>query len=215
MDLIGKRVGVIGTGATAVQLIPEIANEVAHLTIFHRTANYCAPLRNGPIDPEWQREIKASYPEIFKKCSETPGGFVHEFDPRSALDVSEEARLAQYERLWAEPRFKKWLANYQDIMMPGEANEDYAEFVRNKIRERVKDPVVAVMLVPKDHPFGSKLLPCETGYYDVYNRDNVLLVNVREAPIECITPWASRPVLPNMNWTSSSLPRDMTQGPGR
>jgi cation diffusion facilitator CzcD-associated flavoprotein CzcO len=188
MDLAGKRVGVIGTGATAVQLIPEIAKEVAHLTIFQRTANYCVPLRNGPIDPEWQREIKASYPDIFKKCSETPGAFMHAFDPRSALAVSPEERLAQYERLWAEPGFKKWLANFYDIMMPGEANEDYAEFVRTKIRERVKDPVVAEKLVPKDHPFGSKRLPCESGYYEVYNRDNVLLVDVREAPIERITP---------------------------
>ena len=106
MDLAGKRVGVVGTGATAVQLIPEIADEVAHLTIFQRTANYCAPLWNGPIDPEWQREIKANYPEIFKKCSETPGAFMHAFDPRSALDVLEEERLAQYDRLWAEPGFK-------------------------------------------------------------------------------------------------------------
>ena len=113
---------------------------------------------------------------------------MHQFDPRSALAVSEEERLEQYERLWAEPGFKKWLANFQDIMVPGEANEDYAGFVRNKIRDRVKDPVVAEMLVPKDHPFGSKRLPCETGYYDVYNRDNVLLVDVREAPIERIIP---------------------------
>ena len=188
MDLAGKRVGVIGTGATAVQLIPEIAKEVAHLTVFQRTANYCAPLRNGPIDPDTQRKIKASYPEIFKKCSETEGAFIHEFDPRSALEVSPEERLAQYERLWAEPGFKKWLANFHDVLIPGEANEDYAEFVRNKIRERVKDPVVAEKLVPKDHPFGSKRLPCESGYYEVYNRDNVLLVDVREAPIERITP---------------------------
>ena len=188
MNLAGKRVGVIGTGATAVQLIPEIAGEVAHLTVFQRTANYCAPLRNSLIDPDWQREIKASYPEIFEKCMETPGAFMHQFDPRSALEVPEEERLAQYESLWTEPGFKKWLANFQDIMVPGEANEDYAEFVRNKIRERVKDPVVAELLVPNDHPFGSKRLPCETGYYDVYNRDNVLLVNVREAPIERITP---------------------------
>ena len=188
MDLAGKRVGVIGTGATGVQLIPEIAKEVAHLTVFQRTANYCVPLRNSLIGPDWQREIKASYPEIFKKCNETPGAFIHQFDPRSALEVSAEERLAQYERLWAEPGFKKWLANFRDIMTPGEANEDYAEFVRNKIRERVKDPVVAEMLVPKDHLFGSKRLPCETGYYEAYNRDNVLLVDVRQAPIERITP---------------------------
>ena len=188
LDVAGKRVGVIGTGATAVQLIPEIAKDVAHLTVFQRTANYCVPLRNSPIDPAWQREIKASYPDIFKKCRETPGAFMHEFDPQSALAVSPEERLAQYERLWAEPGFKKWLANFYDIMMPGEANEDYAAFVRQKIRERVKDPVVAEKLVPKDHPFGSKRLPCESGYYEVYNRDNVLLVDVREAPIERITP---------------------------
>ena len=187
MDLAGKRVGVIGTGATAVQLIPEIAKEVAYLTVFQRTANYCTPLRNSPIDPEWQREIKASYPEIFQKCNETPTSFIHQPDPRSALEVSPEERLDQYERLWSEPGFKKWLANFRDVMVPGEVNDDYSEFVRNKIRARVKDPVVAELLAPKDHPFGSKRIPCETGYYDVYNQDNVLLVDVREAPIERIT----------------------------
>ena len=188
MDLAGKRVGVIGTGATGVQLIAEIAKEVGHLTVFQRTANYCAPLRNGPIDDETQRQIKASYPEIFKKCNETPASFIHESDPRSALAVSPEERQEQYERLWAEPGFKKWLSNFHDVMMPGEANEDYAEFVRNKIRERIKDPVLAEKLVPKDHMFGSKRLPCESGYYEAYNQDNVLLVDVKEAPIERITP---------------------------
>ena len=188
MDLAGKRVGVIGTGATGVQLITEIAKEVGHLTVFQRTANYCAPLRNRLIDPETQRQIKANYPEIFKKCSDTAGSFMHQFDSRSAMSVSPEERLEQYEKLWTEPGFKKWLSNFYDVMMPGEANEDYAEFVRNKIRERVKDPVVAEKLVPKDHMFGSKRLPCESGYYEVYNQDNVLLVDVREAPIERITP---------------------------
>jgi cation diffusion facilitator CzcD-associated flavoprotein CzcO len=188
LDLAGKRVGVIGTGATGVQLITEIAKDVGHLTVFQRTANYCAPLRNRPIAPETQHQIKASYPDIFKRCSETAGSFVHQFDPRSAMVVSPEERLEQYERLWAEPGFKKWLANFYDIMLPGPANEDYAAFVRQKIRERVKDPVVAEKLVPKDHMFGSKRLPCESGYYEVFNQDNVLLVDVREAPIERITP---------------------------
>src|SRR5262249_2712569 len=188
LAVAGKRGGVIGTGASAVQLIPEIAKDVAHLTVFQRTANYCVPLRNRPIDPAWQRQIKASYPEIFKQCRETPGAFLHAFDPRSALAVSPAERLAQYERLWAGPRVQKRLANFYDIMLPGEANEDYAAFVRQKIRERVTDPVVAEKLVPTDHPFGSKRLPCESGYYEVYNRDNVLLVDVREAPIERITP---------------------------
>ena len=188
MDLAGKRVGVIGTGATAVQLITEIAKEVGHLTVFQRTPNYCAPLRNRPITDEEQREIRANYPEIFRRCAETAGSFVHMFDSRSALEVPAEERQEQYERLWQEPGFAKWLSNFYDVMLPGEANEDYAEFVRNKIRERVHDPEVAEMLAPKDHLFGSKRLPCESGYYEVYNRDNVLLVDVKKAPIQRIIP---------------------------
>ena len=187
MDLSGKRVGVIGTGATGVQLIPEIATEVAHLFVFQRTANYCAPLRNRPIDAEWMGEIKANYKEILKKCYETPSSLVHEPDPRSAMDVSAEERLAKFEELWAEPGFKKFLSNFRDVLTPGEANEAYAAFVRSKIRERVRDPVVAERLMPKDHPFGSKRIPCDSGYYEAFNRDNVLLVDVKETPIERIT----------------------------
>jgi cation diffusion facilitator CzcD-associated flavoprotein CzcO len=95
--------------------------------------------------------------------------------------------LKLYEELWAQPGFRKWLGNFRDIMTDKAANEDFAEFVRNKIRARVKDPVVAEKLVPKDHPFGAKRVPLETEYYEAYNRDNVLLINVRETPIERIT----------------------------
>src|SRR5207245_405900 len=119
---------------------------------------------------------------------ETPVGFLHTFDRRKALSVPKEERLALYEELWAQPGFKKWLGNFYDIGANPAANEDFSEFVRNKIRARVKDPVVAEKLVPKDHPFGSKRPPLETYYYEAYNRDNVLLVEVREAPIERITP---------------------------
>jgi cation diffusion facilitator CzcD-associated flavoprotein CzcO len=188
VDFSGMRVAVIGTGATAVQLIPIIAKEVGHLTVFQRTPNYCAPLRNGLVDPETQRRFKATYPEIHKRIRETPAGFTHDFDPRNTLEVPREERLALYEELWAQPGFKKWLGNFHDIMTNREANEDFAEFVRDKIRARVKDPVVAEKLVPKDHPFGSKRIPLETNYYEAYNRDNVLLVDVRETPIERITP---------------------------
>ncbi|HKV54487.1 MAG TPA: NAD(P)/FAD-dependent oxidoreductase [Candidatus Binataceae bacterium] len=188
VDFTGKRVGVIGTGATAVQLIPIVAKEVGHLTVFQRTPNYCAPLRNSLVDDETQRRFKATYPEIHRRCRETPAAFPYDFDRRKALEVSKEERLALYEELWAQPGFKKWLGNFRDIMTDRAANEDFAEFVRNKIRERVKDPVVAEKLVPKDHPFGSKRIPLETQYYEAYNRDNVLLVDVRESPIERITP---------------------------
>ena len=187
IDFTGKRVGVIGTGATAVQLITEIAKEVGHLTVFQRTANYCAPLRNGPIDPETQARIKASYPEIFKRTRETFAGFIHDFDPRSLFEVSPEERQARFEELWAQPGFSKWLGNFRDIMSNKEANEIFGEFVRQKIRERVKDPVVAEKLVPKDHRFGTKRVPLESGYYEQFNRDNVLLVDLRQSPIERIT----------------------------
>ncbi|MBI3799061.1 MAG: NAD(P)/FAD-dependent oxidoreductase, partial [Deltaproteobacteria bacterium] len=187
VNFTGKRVGVIGTGATAVQLITAIAKDVGQLTVFQRTANYCAPLRNTPIDPDTQRKIKASYPEIFKRCSETPAGFLHDFDPRSALEVSAEEREAFYEQIWAARGFSKWLGVFRDVLSNLEANETFAEFVRNKIRQRVKDPQVAEKLVPKDHPFGTKRVPLESGYYEVYNQDNVVLIDLHETPIERIT----------------------------
>jgi cation diffusion facilitator CzcD-associated flavoprotein CzcO len=188
VDFTGKRVACIGTGATAVQLIPIVAKEAGHLTVFQRTPNYCAPLRNGLVSPETQNQWKASYDNIHKRIRETPFAFMHDFDPRNTFDVPKEERLARYEELWAQPGFSKWLANFHDIMTNREANEDFAEFVRNKIRARVKDPVVAEKLCPKDHPFGSKRIPLETEYYEAYNRDNVLLVDVRGTPIEAITP---------------------------
>jgi cation diffusion facilitator CzcD-associated flavoprotein CzcO len=188
IDFNGKRVGVIGTGATAVQLIPIVAKEVAHLTVFQRTPNYCAPLRNSLVSDETQRRFKETYDEIYQKCLKSPAGFPYDFDRRKALEVPREERLALYEELWAQPGFKKWLGNFRDIMTDLKANEDFAEFVRNKIRARVKDPKVAEKLVPKNHPFGSKRIPLETEYYEAYNRDNVLLVDINETPIERITP---------------------------
>jgi cation diffusion facilitator CzcD-associated flavoprotein CzcO len=188
VDLAGKRVGVIGTGATAVQLITEIAKEVGQLTVFQRTANYCAPLRNSMVDADTQAKIKASYPEIFAKCRDSTAGFMYDFDPRSVFDVSPEERLARFEELWSQPGFAKWLNNFRDIMTNREANEIFAEFVRNKIRARVKDPVVAEKLAPKDHPFGAKRIPLESGYYEQFNRPNVTLVDLKETAIERFTP---------------------------
>ena len=187
VDFSGKRVGVIGTGATAVQLIPEVAKMCGRLTVFQRTPNYCAPLRNAPIDEARQREIKASYPEIFKRCRETVAGFIHDADPRVTFEVTAEEREAFYEEIWSKPGFAKWFGNFKDLMTNREANELYCEFVRKKIRERVHDPEVAEKLCPKDQHFGAKRIPLETNYYEAYNRDNVVLVDVREAPIERIT----------------------------
>ncbi len=187
VDLRGKRVGIIGTGATAVQVITEIAKTVGYLTVFQKEPNFCVPLRNKPIDAETQKELKANAKKIFDQCKATFGQFIHGFDERSALEVSPEEREAFFEKLYAEPGFALWLSNYHDIFSSREANDLITEFVSEKIRERIDDPEVAAKLIPKDHGFGTKRVPMESGYYEVYNQDNVLLVDVNENPIEYIT----------------------------
>lgn len=187
VDLAGKRVGVVGTGATGVQVIQTIAAEVAELTVFQRTPTYCIPQRNAPLSDAERREIKRNYAEIFAKCQASYGGFIHTFDPRSGLEVSEDEREAKFEALWREPGFAFWFGNFADLLMNPTVNEYASEFLRRKIRERVKDPETARKLMPK-HPFGTKRVPLENGYYEVYNRANVELVDLRESPIERITP---------------------------
>ncbi|MFZ2207924.1 MAG: NAD(P)/FAD-dependent oxidoreductase [Porticoccaceae bacterium] len=185
----GKRVGIIGTGATAVQLIPHLAAGAASLHVFQRTANWCAPLHNGPIKPEEQAPLKASYPAIFKLCDKTGGAFMHEFDPRSIFDVSAAEREARFEHLYQNGRgFALWLANFHDVMTDMRANKLLSDFVARKIRARVKDPAIAAKLVPTTHGFGQRRVPMETNYYEVYNQDNVTLVDIRENPIARITP---------------------------
>ncbi|MEK7247639.1 MAG: NAD(P)/FAD-dependent oxidoreductase [Chloroflexota bacterium] len=184
----GKRVAVIGTGATAVQAITEIAKTVGHLTVFQRTPNFCAPLRNAPIGREEMQDIRSRYPEIFALCKETWGGFIHAAEPRNAIDVSAEEREAFFEKKYAEPGFGKWMGNFRDLMVLPQANAYITDFMSRKIRERVNDPVLAEKLVPKNHGFGTRRVPLESGYYEVYNQDNVTLVDINETPIECITP---------------------------
>ncbi|MCP1853960.1 MULTISPECIES: flavin-containing monooxygenase [unclassified Bradyrhizobium] len=188
VDFTGKRVAVIGTGATGIQTIQTIAGEVGHLTVFQRTANWAAPLHNGKIDAETQARIKAGYPEIFARCKETFACFVHTPDPRGAFEVSEAEREAFYEKLYGERGFGIWQGNFKDILIDRAANATISDFVARKIRERVKNQAVAEMLIPKNHGFGTRRLPLETFYYEVYNRDNVELVDIKETPIERITP---------------------------
>ena len=185
--MAGKRVAVIGTGATGVQLIGAIADEVADLTVFQRRPNWCAPLHNAEITPAEMAEIKTRYDEIFAICARTPGGFIHEPDRRPFFDVPRSERLAMWERLYGEPGFGIWLANFREIFMNEEANAELSEFIADKIRSRVDDPVVAEMLIPTDHGFGVQRVPMETGYYEAYNRPNVHLVDLQATPIERIT----------------------------
>jgi cation diffusion facilitator CzcD-associated flavoprotein CzcO len=192
VDFAGKRVAVIGTGATGVQTIQTIAGSVGHLTVFQRTPNWCAPLHNRPIDAEEQKQIKANYPEMFKRCAETFACFLHTPDPRNTFDVSDAEREAFFEKLYGEPGFGIWQGNFRDILLDRRANAAISDFVARKIRQRVKDPAVAEKLIPKNHGFGTRRVPLETRYYEVYNQDNVLLVDIKETPIERITPTGIR-----------------------
>lgn len=184
----GKRVAVIGTGATGVQIVQEVSKAAGHLTVFQRTPNWCAPLGNGPISQAEMDEIKANYKDIFARCKATYAQFDHQIDPRSALAVSAEEREALFEKRYYEPGFSIFLGVFIDCLFDPRANALLSDFAARKIRQRVNDPKVAEILIPKDHGFGSRRLPLETNYYEAYNRDNVSLVDCRATPIEEITP---------------------------
>jgi cation diffusion facilitator CzcD-associated flavoprotein CzcO len=184
----GKRVAVIGTGATGVQTIQEVAKTAKQLTVFQRTPNWCAPLLNRKITPDEMVQIRENYPAMFELCNETFSCFIHTTDPRNTFEVSNEERLAFWEKRYAEPGFGIWLGNFKDILTNREANAALSDFVANKIRQRVKNQAVAEKLIPKNHGFGTRRVPMETKYYEVYNQDNVKLVDLTETPIERITP---------------------------
>ena len=188
VDLAGKRIAVIGTGATGIQTIQEVAKTAGHLTVFQRTPNWCAPLLNARISPEEMVRIRAGYPQMFQRCQETFGCFLHTPEPRGTFDVSEAEREAFWEKRYAEPGFGIWQGNFRDIMTDRKANALLSDFVARKIRQRVRDQAVAEKLIPKNHGFGTRRVPLETKYYEVYNQDNVTLVDLLATPIERITP---------------------------
>lgn len=186
-DLSGKRVGIIGTGATAIQIIPVVAEQARHLTVFQRRANWAAPLNNGPIDEQEMNAIRARYDEIFAACARSPAAFEHVPDSRSFYDVPAEERRKFYDYLYDQPGFGIWLANFPEIFMDEKANAEISDYIADRIRQRVNDPAIAEQLIPKDHGFGIQRLPLETGYFETYNRDNVELVDSKATPIERIT----------------------------
>ncbi len=187
VDFAGKRVGLIGTGSTGIQAAPVIAGEAAHLTVFQRTANYSVPARNGPMTPDFSREIKANYDAIREKARAATNGHPFDVSDRSALDATPEERDALYEGAW-ERGGLRFRAVFKDLLVSKEANDTASEFIRAKIGRIVKDPAVAARLTPTDHPFASKRPPIDTDYFETFNRDNVLLVDLKAAPIEEITP---------------------------
>jgi len=186
VDFTGKRVGQIGTGSTGIQAAPVIARQAAHLTIFQRTPNYSVPARNGPMDIEAQKQIKADYDAIRQRSRTSTNGHPFEVSVRSALDVSPEERQALYEAAW-ERGGLRFRGTFKDILSNETANETASAFIRSKIRSVVKDPDVAERLTPVDHPFASKRPPIDTDYFETFNRANVSLVDIRATPIQEIT----------------------------
>lgn len=183
----GKRVGVIGTGSTGVQVIQEVAKTAHELYVFQLAPNWCTPLGNSKISSEEMQRIRNDLDTIIGKCSASPTSFMHVWTDQDMSSVSAEEREELFERLYNGPGFSFWLGNYRDSLVDPEANKHVSEFVARKIRERVKDPTVAEKLIPKDHGFGTRRIPLETNYFEAYNQNNVFLVDISENAISSIT----------------------------
>ncbi len=184
--LEGKRIGVIGTGATGIQVIAEIADKVAELKVFQRRPNWSTPLNNSPISETEMDDIRDRYDEIFANCAASPGGFEHV--PRWGFwDQSADERRALWDELYSQSGFAILASNFAEIFFDETANRELSDYIADRIRGRVDDPAVAEKLIPTDHGFGLQRLPLETNYFESYNLPNVELIDLRETPIERFT----------------------------
>jgi cation diffusion facilitator CzcD-associated flavoprotein CzcO len=190
VDFTGRRVGVVGTGSSGLQSIPIIAGEAAHLFVFQRTPTYSVPAHNHALDPSEQRRVKGDYGTLRRTGSQMPFGFDTRSNEKLAVEATPEERRAEYEDRWRHGGLP-FLGAYADLLFSQEANDTAGEFIRGKIREIVRDPKVAEMLIPTQ-VVGCKRLCVDTGYYQTFNRPNVTLVDVSRAPIEEITPHGLR-----------------------
>lgn len=187
-DFSGKRVGVIGVGATGVQIIPIAAETADELYVFQRNPNWCTPLGNSPLSKEDMELIRARFPAILDYVKTTDTAFPYHRDRRKGAEVSAEERQQLFENLYDEPGYGIWLGTFRDLLLSKESNQYLADFVADKIRQRVNDPAVAEKLIPTNHAFGAKRVPMETNYYESYNRPNVHLVDLKATPIDSIMP---------------------------
>jgi cation diffusion facilitator CzcD-associated flavoprotein CzcO len=192
VDFSGKRVAVIGTGSSAIQSIPIIAEQAAHLTVFQRTPNFSFPAHNRPLTPDEVEEVKAIYPDHREAARRSGFGVPAVLPDTSALSTAEEVRQARYEEAWKQGDLVSVLLAYDDLLTVKEANDTAAEFVRNKIRSIVTDPEVAEILAPTNHPVGTKRPCLDSGYFETFNRDDVELVDLLKTPLEAVTPTGIR-----------------------
>ena len=191
VDFSGKRVAVIGTGSSGIQIIPAIARQASQVVVLQRTPNFSIPAWNRPLPQQEQQAWKVNYAQHRDKARNTRSGILYEYSQRAASDVSEEERQQEYERRW-----KRGGANYthafNDLFTNKASNDSAAEFVRNKIRATVKDPTTAAILAPTDHPIGTKRICVDTDYYATFNLPHVSLVDLRATPIEAVVPGGIR-----------------------
>jgi cation diffusion facilitator CzcD-associated flavoprotein CzcO len=187
VELAGKRVAVVGTGSSGVQLIPEIVDEVVSLTVYQRTANWCTPLNNSPITDDEQGKLRAEFEAICETLNTSVSGFLHQPHDRTTFDDDESTRADFYEQMWAKPGFGKIISHYVDLTFDTAANAAWCEFVEAKIRSLVNDPATADQLVPSDHRFGEKRPPFVTGYFEAFNDPKVSLVDLKQTPILGLT----------------------------
>jgi cation diffusion facilitator CzcD-associated flavoprotein CzcO len=186
VDFTGMRVGVIGTGSSAIQAIPVIAQQAAQVTVFQRTPNFSIPSRNGPMTEAYEQSWKSQYTALRDKARHMRTGVLTDPNDQSALEVSDEERAEVYEERWAAGG-TRFMAAFNDLVFDRQANDTASEFVRNKIRATVRDATTAELLAPKNHPIGTKRICVDTDYYGTYNRQNVRLVDVRSTPISEVT----------------------------
>ncbi|OBP77876.1 flavin-containing monooxygenase [Mesorhizobium loti] len=182
VNFSGQTVGVIGTGSSGIQVIPEIAAQAKHLYVFQRTPNFSVPARNRAMDSEYERSWKKNYAERRAMARSMPAGILCQVGAKSALAASPEERNQEFERRWAQGGTGLTVA-YSDLLRDVEANETAAQFVRDKIRTVVENPTVAELLIPMDHPIGAKRICSDTKYFETFNRENVTLVDLRANPI--------------------------------
>lgn len=185
VDFTGQRVGVIGTGSSAIQSIPLIAEQAKRLFVFQRTPHYTVPARNAPLDAEYKRRVKANYPALRARAKQMFAGIDFALNDKSALEAAPEERRREYAARWAHGGVT-FMGAFNDLLFNPQSNATAAEFVHDKIRELVHDPRVAQALMPR-YVIGCKRLCVDTGYYETFNRANVTLVDLSDAPIEAIT----------------------------
>ena len=187
VDFTAQRVGVIGTGSSAIQLIPAVAEQAAHLTVFQRTPNFSLPARNEKLAAEYEAYWKQNYPALRQKArEEMRSGTLYDYSTRTALETPEPDRTTEYEQRW-DKGGANFMHAFKDLLLDKDANHTAAEFVRAKIRATVQDRATAEALCPTDYPIGTKRICLDSGYFETFNRGNVTLVDLRQTPIEAIT----------------------------